>query len=590
MRLEHHLASPRSIVPTLCVSIALAAVAPAQQMLHWVYGPSANARLGKSAILIPDQNADGYADVLAGAPGFNQERGAIYCISGAYLALGTGVQTIWSCVPTANAGDLFGYALADLGDMTGDGAHEYLVGEPGYDLPGQNDVGAVRIVNGTSHQVTSLCTGWETGCSFGFALAKCGASVVIGSPGPNCNSSRVSFVRISQLTNTHTIGSISQGSFGGSGADEYGSSIAGGFDINGDGQEDWACGAAGTGSIGIGTLSPTGSQNILGSYHTFAGERLGASVDSGFDYDGDGILDVVAGAPNSLDAAGGESGRVVVLSGAHLISNTTPHEIHTFTHPNAGYGEDLHFGAAVRACADLNADGVGDILVGAPELVTYSGTVGQLKGNLSIYSGASGARWLGINGAWGDHFGDAITGSVGDLDGDGFPEFVVSGSQANITLGPASVGVIKSFRLFPLAPATYCTAKVNSLGCTPAISFSGTAKANPTAPFNVTASNFINQKTGLLFYSHTPASTAFQGGFKCAGDPVRRSGALNSGGSTSGSSCTGTYSLDFNARIASGIDPSLVAGAEIYAQYWSRDPLSASHTSLSNALRFLIQP
>jgi hypothetical protein len=71
---------------------------------------------------------------------------------------------------------------------------------------------------------------------------------------------------------------------------------------------------------------------------------------------------------------------------------------------------------------------------------------------------------------------------------------------------------------------------------------------------------------------------------------VRRTGVLASGGSTSGSDCTGTYSFDFNALIQSGFDPSLVAGAEIYAQYWSRDPSSASHTSLSNALRFLINP
>jgi hypothetical protein len=33
----------------------------------------------------------------------------------AYLALGTGTQMLWSCAPTANQGDLFGTALADLG-------------------------------------------------------------------------------------------------------------------------------------------------------------------------------------------------------------------------------------------------------------------------------------------------------------------------------------------------------------------------------------------------------------------------------------------------------------------------------------------
>src|SRR6185503_8000112 len=116
--------------------------------------------------------------------------------------------------------------------------------------------------------------------------------------------------------------------------------------------------------------------------------------------------DVVAGAPHALDAAGGEAGRVVVLSGANVMGNTLPYELRSFVHPNAGFGEDMHFGAAVRACGDLNGDGVGDILVGAPEFATYQGTVAILKGNLSIYSGASGARWAGINGGFGDHFGD----------------------------------------------------------------------------------------------------------------------------------------------------------------------------------------
>jgi hypothetical protein len=48
--------------------------------------------------------------------------------------------------------------------------------------------------------------------------------------------------------------------------------------------------------------------------------------------------------------------------------------------------------------------------------------------------------------------------------------------------------------------------------------------------------------------------------------------------------------LDFNARIQSGIDASLIAGAEAFTQYWSRDPQSPSATSLSNALRFVINP
>ena len=50
-------------------------------------------------------NGDGFADVLVGAPGFNGGRGAIYCVSGAFLANGAGGQMLWSLAP-ALIGDI----------------------------------------------------------------------------------------------------------------------------------------------------------------------------------------------------------------------------------------------------------------------------------------------------------------------------------------------------------------------------------------------------------------------------------------------------------------------------------------------------
>jgi hypothetical protein len=76
----------------------------------------------------------------------------------------------------------------------------------------------------------------------------------------------------------------------------------------------------------------------------------------------------------------------------------------------------------------------------------------------------------------------------------------------------------------------------------------------------------------------------------CVAAPTTRTAVQSSGGSTSGADCTGVFALDFNARIQSGVDPALSLGAEVYCQYWSRDPQSPSTTSLTNALRFLVQP
>ena len=81
-----------------------------------------------------------------------------------------------------------------------------------------------------------------------------------------------------------------------------------------------------------------------------------------------------------------------------------------------------------------------------------------------------------------------------------------------------------------------------------------------------------------------------QDGFLCAKSRLKRAPSQNSGGSASGADCTGSFSFDFNARIQSGVDPTLVAGAEVFSQYWSRDSQSPSGTSLSNAERFLINP
>jgi hypothetical protein len=140
------------------------------------------------------------------------------------------------------------------------------------------------------------------------------------------------------------------------------------------------------------------------------------------------------------------------------------------------------------------------------------------------------------------------------------------------------------------APTVYCTSKTNSKGCAPKIGFTGCPSVTAPTPCNITGVQFLNKKSGLLFYGHQPNGAAFQGGHLCVKLPLVRAGVQNSGGSPTGSDCTGTYAYDFNARIQSGIDPTLVVGAPIYMQWWSRDPNSASLTSLSNGLSLTIGP
>jgi hypothetical protein len=140
------------------------------------------------------------------------------------------------------------------------------------------------------------------------------------------------------------------------------------------------------------------------------------------------------------------------------------------------------------------------------------------------------------------------------------------------------------------APATYCTAQVNSQGCTPAISGSGVPSFGEALPFTIDATGLVNNKNGLLFYGYGPQSTPFGGGTMCVSSPRVRTPVQGSGGSSVGSDCTGTFSFDMNARIQSGVDTGLVPGAVAYAQYWSRDPQSASTTNLTDAVQFTVCP
>ena len=137
---------------------------------------------------------------------------------------------------------------------------------------------------------------------------------------------------------------------------------------------------------------------------------------------------------------------------------------------------------------------------------------------------------------------------------------------------------------------TYCTAKVNSLGCTPSIHALNTGSVTSTRPFWIQCSNQINQRSGLMSYGFAPQATPYQGGFKCIASPTRRSGVLNSGGNAGAPDCSGLFAVDFNQTIRAGLDPALALGQEVYCQFWARDPAASFANNRSDALRFRVAP
>jgi hypothetical protein len=151
---------------------------------------------------------------------------------------------------------------------------------------------------------------------------------------------------------------------------ELGRTISGGYDVNGDGRLDWIAGARGSAA----STFPgkrylySGSGALL---HTFigqsAGDELGAAVALSPDLDGDGIGEVLVGSRYANGAAGNDCGRLTVYRGGTWTPLATIEGVLP--------GENL--GASVAVVGDQDGDGKADFAVGVPCLV--NGTPGRVE-------------------------------------------------------------------------------------------------------------------------------------------------------------------------------------------------------------------
>lgn len=156
------------------------------------------------------------------------------------------------------------------------------------------------------------------------------------------------------------------------------------------------------------------------------------------------------------------------------------------------------------------------------------------------------------------------------------------------------------FRTFVIGagPAgVYCTAKTNSLGCTPSIASSGTPSSTVGSGFTISATMLRNNKPGLLLYTSAGhANAPFQGGILCLQAPIKRSIALNSNGTPQPvNDCSGRYSIDMNsfAQGALGGTPALflrTPGTIVDTQFWGRDPgfPTPFDSTLTNAFEYSV--
>lgn len=210
-----------------------------------------------------------------------------------------------------------------------------------------------------------------------------------------------------------------------------------------------------TSSWELGELDGSNGLMIAGGA---AGDALGAAVASAGDLNGDGPEDLVVGAPGS-DAGGADSGQAYVLYGKPI---TTLDEgfssIVQATHLSGSDGLILSgsepgraVGSSVASAGDINADGLADLLLGAPGSATLAGEVHVVFGSPDVATnGATDLATLdGVvgftasAGASGDLLGSAVA-AAGDVNDDGIGDVLISapgeGGDVHVLLGRAVGG------------------------------------------------------------------------------------------------------------------------------------------------------
>lgn len=241
---------------------------------------------------------------------------------------------------------------------------------------------------------------------------------------------------------------------------------------------------------------------------------------------------------------------------------------------------------------------------------TWPGGAATFDQPQALFLGSAGQAWVSVMSGGSnrdiavlqfDAQGGLVSEDVFDLGGDDIGFVAAAGPGERFTVA-GSTNATGDYDLLALridrsaAPSTYCSAKLNSLGCAPQLSFTGAPSASATAGFAVACGNVRNQKSGLWVYSLTgPDAAPFQGGFLCTASPRRRTPVTTSGGAASGDDCSGAHVLDFNAfahgQLGGAPAPELlVPGTSVHTQVWARDPGAVGNSALSAGLRFETAP
>lgn len=356
---------------------------------------------------VSDLDGDGLPDLVFGAPGDDDkavDAGRVFvhlgaAVPGATLTVADSLTSI--IIDGVHAGDRAGASVGSISDLNGDGRGEILVGAPGMENGAAVDAGAAFVIWGKSA---------PGGVDLGDPFTAGGGGFVMK---------------------------------GEAAGDAAGTAMASVIDLNGDGKAEIVVGAPGndaggadagaayvvwgkaTGSIIrlTNVASGTGGYKIVGEA---AGDGAGRVVGTVGDLNGDGKAEILVGAPDS-HAGGDQSGAVYVVFGKSATSKVLLGTVAAGTGGFVikGMAGD-HAGSAVTGLGDVNGDGKGDILVGAPgsdSAYVVFGKSGTAPVDLAdVAAGVGGFRILAESG--GDLARMSVAGGV-DLNRDGIGDLVI---------------------------------------------------------------------------------------------------------------------------------------------------------------------
>jgi len=359
-----------------------------------------------------DVNDDGFGDLIVGVPlGTKKGRphGSARIVSGKDAS-------VLHVLEGRDSSPEFGSSVDGAGDVNGDGLDDVIVGDPG-DPRG----GAAWIFSGKTGEVLEVLRPRRKGTRFGASVAGAGdvdqdalADVIVGAPDDEPNGPKSGSASLFKGKNGALILTLS----GHRPGDQYGTSVAGAGDVNGDVFADVIVGAPQILSAGDGyaeVLSGHGGAVL----HTVVGRRdlrsFGSAVRGAGDVDADGLADFVIAAP---DARGG--GKVLVVSG-----HSGKH-LHFFSMPEDLAGtegqEHAGFGFSVSGAGDVDNDGYADLVVGAPLALREPG---KPVGAAFV---VSGKRGLLLEVLWGPEpaagFGWSVS-TAGDVNADSYADVAV---------------------------------------------------------------------------------------------------------------------------------------------------------------------